>query len=376
MNIDSLHEQLSAEFGGPAIGALPSFCGDALRPHKGGGGGSSTTTQTIPNELKPLASAYSQKAMALSNQPYQSYGGQQVADPNWSQNTGANMIASRAVNGDPLMRLSSDTMQNAIRSGNAATSNPYGYAAGVGSATPSGYVGSATPAVNGGANQYAGQNQYLQQNIDAALGDITRNYNDAVAPGLTTQMVNSGSFGNTGAQASTANALNDLTKNLANTSSSMRMQDYTTQQGLAENQINRNMQTSQFNSGLSDSALSRNQQNNQFNSNLMDSALGRTQQNNQFNSSMGNDYASRNDQLLSGMLNLAPTYGNQAYTDASQLMKVGQQYQDNYQQKLDAQYQSYLDQQNLPYKQLAAMSGVFDSGLGQTQSTKSSGGGK
>lgn len=349
MNIDALHEQISAEFGGPAICALPAFPGDVMRPHKGGGGGSSTTVQSIPEELKPLATAYGNKAMDLASQGYQQYGGQQVANMNWTQEQGAQGIYNRAVGGDQLMNQAKSTMQNALSSGNAATSNPYGY---------SGNVGSASAAYNGGANQYAGANKYLQQNIDAAMGDITRNYNDAVAPGLTSQMVNSGSFGNTGAQASTANALNDLTKNLANTSSNMRMQDYTTQQGLAENQINRNMQTSQFNSGLSDSAL------------------GRTQQNNQFNSTMGNDYASRNDQMKNNMLNLAPTYGNQAYTDAAQLMKVGQQYQDNAQQGLDAQYQSYLDQQNLPYKQLAAMSGVFDSGLGQSQSTKSSGGGK
>lgn len=321
MNIESMHEQLSAEFGGPAIGALPAFRGDVMRPHKGGGG-SSTTTQTIPNELKPLAAAYSNKAMDLANQPYQSYGGQQVAAPNWEQNFGADLATRRARYGDPLMDQANSTMQNALASGNAATANPYGYAS------------------NGGSNQYAGSNPYLQQNIDAALGDITRNYNSAVAPGLTTQMVSSGSFGNTGAQASTQNALNDLTKNLGNTASSMRMQDYTSQQGLAENQLNRNMQTSQFNSG------------------------------------MGNDYASRNDQMKSNILNLAPTYGNQAYTDAAQMFKVGQQYQDNTQQGLDAQYQNYLDQQNLPYKQLAAMSGVFDSGLGQSQSTKSSGGGK
>jgi len=349
VNIDALHEQLSAEFGGPAIGALPAHPGDKLRPHKGGGGGNSTTTQEVPAELKPLATAYSNKAMDLSNQPYQQYGGQQVADMNWAQNAGAGAIYNRAFGGDSLMSSAKGTMQNALDSGNAATSNPYGYSAS---------VGSAAPASNGGTNQYAGSNPYLQQNIDAAMGDITRNYNDAVAPGLTTQMVNSGSFGNTGAQASTQNAMNDLTKNLSNTASGMRMQDYTSQQGLAENQINRNMQTSQFNTGMADSAL------------------GRNQQNNQFNSSMGNDYASRNDQMKNNMLNLAPTYGNQAYTDASQLMKVGQQWQDNSQQGLDAQYQSYLDQQNDPYKKLAAMSGVFGSGIGQTSATKSSGGGK
>ncbi|MBT9571109.1 MAG: hypothetical protein IV106_08375 [Pseudomonas umsongensis] len=321
MNIDALHEQLSAEFGGPAIGALPAFIGDVMRPHKGGGG-SSTTTQNIPDELKPLASAYSSKAMNLGSQGYQPYGGQQVAGLNSYQANGANAIASRVAGGDSFMNQAQSIMQSALDSGDLAGSNAYGYAA------------------NGGTNQYAGPNPYLQKNIDAALGDITRNYNDAVAPGLTTQMVNSGSFGNTGSQAATQNSLNDLTKNLGNTAAGMRMQDYTAQQGLAENQINRNMQTSQF------------------------------------NSNMGNDYAVRNDQMKLQYLNAAPTYGNQAYTDAAQLMKVGQQYQDNTQQGLDAQYQSYLDQQNLPYKQLAAMSGVFDSGLGQTQSTKSSGGGK
>lgn len=309
MNIDALHEQLSAEFGGPAIGALPAFPGDAPRPHKGGGG-SSTTTQSIPEELKPLASAYGAKAMDLGNQPYQGYGGQQVADLNWFQTSGANAIADRVTRGDSLMNQGKSTMQNALASGSAATS-----------------LG------NLGTNQYAGSNPYLQQNIDAALGDVTRNYNDAIAPGLTTQMVSSGSFGNSGAQAATQNSLNDLSKNLSNTAAGMRMQDYTAQQGLAENQLNRNLAAAQ-------------------------------------------DYAGRNDQLKSQYLNLAPTYGNQAYTDASQLMKVGQQLQDNTQQNLDARYQSYLDQQNLPYKQLAAMSGVFDSGLGQTQQTKSSGGGK
>ncbi|MNJ22490.1 hypothetical protein D3C77_168610 [compost metagenome] len=315
----------------------------------GGGGGKSTTTQDIPRELKPLATAYANKAMALSNQPYEPYGGQQVANMNWYQNAGAQQLADRAVYGDSLMNQAKSTMQNALASGNAATANPYGYASNVGSAAPSS---------NGGVNQYAGENKYLQQNIDAAMGDITRNYNNAVAPGLTTQMVGSGSFGNTGSQAATANALNDLTKNLANTSSSMRMQDYQTQQQLAESQLNRNLQ------------------NNQFNASLADTALGRNLQNNQFNANLGSDYASRNDQMRANMLNLTPTYGNQAYSDAAQLMKLGQQYQDNSQQNLDVQYQSYLDQQNLPYKQLAAMSGVFGSGLGQTSTTKSSGGGK
>lgn len=308
MNIETLHEQLSAEFGGPAIGALPAFRGDLIRPHKGGGS-TSSTTQSIPNELKPLAAAYSSKAMDLSNTPYQGYDNSQVAELNKNQNLGMNMIVGRATGGNALMNQGSNTMQNALASGDAATSL--------------GQLGS---------NQYAGSNPYLQQNIDSAMGDITRNYNDAIAPGLTTQMVGSGSFGNSGAQAATQNSLNDLTKNLGNTASSMRMQDYTAQQGLAENQLNRNLTAAQ-------------------------------------------DYAGRNDQMKSQYLNLAPTYANQAYTDADQMMKVGQQQQDNNQQYLDSKYQSWSDQQNDPYKKLAAMSGVFGSGLGNTATTKQSGGG-
>jgi hypothetical protein len=308
VNIEDLHQQLSADFGGPALGALPAYPGDVVRPHKGGGS-TSSTTQSIPNELKPLAAAYSSKAMDLSNTPYQGYGNNQVADLNRNQNIGMNMIIGRATGGNSLMNQGSNTMQNALASGNAATS-----------------LGQL------GTNQYAGSNPYLQQNIDAAMGDITRNYNDAIAPGLTTQMVGSGSFGNTGAQAATQNSLNDLTKNLGNTASSMRMQDYTAQQGLAENQLNRNLTAAQ-------------------------------------------DYAGRNDQMKSQYLNLAPTYANQAYTDADQIMKVGQQQQDNTQQYLDSLYQSWSDKQNDPYKKLAAMSGVFGSGLGNTATTKQSGGG-
>jgi len=308
VNIEDLHQQLSADFGGPALGALPAYPGDVVRPHKGGGS-TSSTTQSIPNELKPLAAAYSSKAMDLSNTPYQGYGNNQVADLNRNQNIGMNMIIGRATGGNSLMNQGSNTMQNALASGNAATS-----------------LGQL------GTNQYAGSNPYLQQNIDAAMGDITRNYNDAIAPGLTTQMVGSGSFGNTGAQAATQNSLNDLTKNLGNTASSMRMQDYNAQQGLAENQLNRNLTAAQ-------------------------------------------DYAGRNDQMKSQYLNLAPTYANQAYTDADQIMKVGQQQQDNTQQYLDSLYQSWSDKQNDPYKKLAAMSGVFGSGLGNTATTKQSGGG-
>lgn len=96
----------------------------------------------------------------------------------------------------------------------------------------------------------------------------------------------------------------------------------------------------------------------------------------QANSLYGQNYANeRNNQMQS--LGLSQQLGNQAYTDAAQLMNAGQTLQDQQQQGLDFNYQQYLDQQNLPYKNLAAMSGVFGSNLGGTSTTQqSSGGGK
>lgn len=76
-------------------------------------------------------------------------------------------------------------------------------------------------------------------------------------------------------------------------------------------------------------------------------------------------------------IGMAQQFGNQAYTDAEQLLKAGQVQQDAAQQDSDFAYQQFQEQENLPYKQLAAMSGVFGTNLGSmTTSKQSSGGGK
>lgn len=75
-------------------------------------------------------------------------------------------------------------------------------------------------------------------------------------------------------------------------------------------------------------------------------------------------------------IGMAPTFGNQAYTDASQLMNAGNFQQDQQQQKADFGYQQFQDQQNDPYKKLSAMAGVFNSAPGQSSTTTQTGGGK
>ena len=225
----------------------------------GGGGGTSTTTQSIPDELKPLATAYTNKAIGLSNQGYTPYSGQRYADMNSMQTSGLQMAADRAMNGDQT-----------------------------------GVMGNA----NNALNQMLGDNTnpYLDSMVDKAMGSVTSNYN--------TSAVNSGSFGNS---------------------------------GLAE----------------------------QYQRNLGDVA---TQM-------YGNAYNTNQANKLQA-LGMAQQYGNQAYTDAEQLMRAGGELQDQQQKNYDYGYQNYLDEQALPYKQLAAMSGVFGSNLGGSSTTTQNSGGK
>ncbi len=68
-------------------------------------------------------------------------------------------------------------------------------------------------------------------------------------------------------------------------------------------------------------------------------------------------------------IGMAQQFGNQAYTDASQLLNAGQIQQDQAQQQMDFGYQQFQDQQYDPYKKLAAMGGVFQSAPGQSSTT-------
>lgn len=304
------------------------YSADSRRLYFKGGGGSQTTVQEIPKELKDLATAYSDKAMDLADQDFNPYGGIRFAGFTGNQNAAFNAIRQRAFGGDDTIDAGSSFLQNQLNSGpSSATKNPYGN-------------------VSGGSNPYAGQNQYLQENIDAALGDVARNYNQTVKPGQATANAESGSFGNAGLAQVQAMQENDLQKTMGGIASGMRMQDYGMQQQLAESGLNRDLGAQQF------------------------------------NATMGGDWAARNDATKQNWAtnNLNATgqalgYGNQAYTDAQQLMNVGQMQQDQSQQGLDFNYQQYQDKLNLPYKQLAAMSGVFGSYPGGS-STTTGGGGK
>jgi hypothetical protein len=241
---------------------------------KGGGGGTSTTVQSIPSELKPLASAYTDKAINLGQQGYAPYSGQRFAGLNSAQGNAIGMTADRAMNGSPEMAAGSNTLTNTL---------------------------------NGG---FLNGSPHLQSQIDQGAQSLTRNYQNA-ANSTDATMARSGAFGGSAWQQAQQGNARELASTLGNLENNVRFNNYNMERG---NQMQ---------------------------------ALG-----------------------------LAPTYGNQAYQDASQLMKAGQVLQDQQQQGLDYNYQQFQEQQNLPYKQLAAMSGVFGSNLGSTSTTNQTGGGK
>jgi hypothetical protein len=102
----------------------------------------------------------------------------------------------------------------------------------------------------GQQNPYQGQqnpflgrsNPYLTEKIDAAQGDLVRNYNLTTQPAYNTAMAKSGSFGNAGVQQMNENAQLNLQKSLGDVSTNMRGTDYQNQQQLYMQDRSQNMQ--------------------------------------------------------------------------------------------------------------------------------------
>lgn len=153
----------------------------------------------------------------------------------------------------------------------------------------------------------------------------------------------------------------------------------------AEQALNQNITGGQTNPYL-DSMVGRAQDSvrSQFNTGAVNSgSFGNSGLQEQFQKGLG-DVASqmygqayetdKNRQMQS--IGMAQQFGNQAYTDAGQLLNAGQMQQDQAQQGMDFNFQQFQEQQNDPYKKLAAMSGVFGSFPGQSSTTTQSGGGK
>jgi hypothetical protein len=82
--------------------------------------------------------------------------------------------------------------------------------------------------------KYLGSNPYLDANINTAMGDVTRNYQNAVVPGLESRMSQAGMLGSSVEQGMQGDAHRDLVDRLGSVESQMRMGDYQNERGLQQ----------------------------------------------------------------------------------------------------------------------------------------------
>lgn len=147
----------------------------------GGSKTQTTTNQTvIPEEVKPLLSSYLQQAQRLSQQP----------GSNAMMDVGANQAWGQA--------------NNAYSGIDAARQGLMGVAAG------DGY----------------NQNPYFDQTVQKSMGDITRNYQDAIAPQTDANFARAGAFGGSAWQQANERNQRGLGEALGNTSNAMRSGNY------------------------------------------------------------------------------------------------------------------------------------------------------
>lgn len=146
----------------------------------GGSKNQTTTTQVqIPDEVKPLLTQYLSQAQTMSQ-----------GSPN-----------------NQMMRSGAGDMWG-------QTANAYGG------------IDAARQGLLGVTQQTPGQNPYLDQTINKALGDITRNYQEAVAPGTNANYARAGAFGGSAWQQANERNQRALGESLGNTANQMRYQDY------------------------------------------------------------------------------------------------------------------------------------------------------
>ena len=183
--------------------------------YKGGGG--STTTTEIPKELRPLASAYSDRALALSDNEYTPYTGQRFANENSYLTDAYNNLQGLA-SGNGGLSDSSSAMLDQIASGQ-------------------------------------GNNPYLDQLVGNAQKSVTDAYNNNVAPSQVTGAVNSGSFGNSGLQQAAQYQQGQLQQNLGNIATQLYGDAYNTNQANALTAAGLQQQNASNQAGINNALL-------------------------------------------------------------------------------------------------------------------------
>lgn len=195
----------------------------------GGGQPKNTTTTTetkLPDWLVNNYQSFIRQTNDVNAKPYQSYSGQLNAGPSQGQQLAGGLAQMGATYGLP-------GQAGQIAGLGSVIGGKYDTTVG---ANP--YAGKTT---NVGINPYAGQNKYLDRMVANSNQNITDAYNQNAVPALAAQFASGGAFGGSAMQQAAQQSQDTLAKNLAQSTDNLRFQDYTAQQGLAENALNRSI---------------------------------------------------------------------------------------------------------------------------------------
>lgn len=340
-----------------------------------------TTITEPPEFLRSYYAALAQRGADLGNRAFTPYTQPRVAPWNQQQDMAANMVQQRALSGSPYMNQAGGWFSNLLNGGfninNVPTyTGPSSIAAsgqvsnisapgsiqranatlGPSAIAASGQIGpiaqsdtisganayfgpnsiASGGAASAGSNPYAGMNNpYLNTAIDRAMGDVESRINSRF---------NGNAFGGTAHQQT-------LARELGNVSNAMRMQDYSAQQGLAENAVNRDLSNQQYNINNANAL-------NQYNAGLGMQNANIANQMGQFNAGIqGQNVANRNaiNQVNAGLQgqNIANTNSINQYNANLGMQNAGIQNQ-------MAQFNSNLSGQDIANQQAANQ---FNAGL-------------
>jgi hypothetical protein len=258
-----------------------------------------TTKNEPPKWAQPYYKDLLSRASSLSARPWEQYGGERFAGFSPEQMTAFQMITDRALSGSSTADAASNQAQATL---GGQYYNPYASQ----------------------RNMYAGDNPYLTGMIDAASGDVVRNYQNAIAPGIASQFSQAGAFGGSAHQQMLGEAQHQLAGQLGDIATGIRGADYDAQRAMEE------------------------------------AYLGRA----------ASGYESERDRQLSAM-GFAPTLANMDYMDADRLAGVGQQQQQLAQQQLNAQYGDWLQAMGWDQDQLGVLSNALGTISGAYQNQRS-----
>jgi hypothetical protein len=225
--------------------------------------------------VTPYQQDYLGKAQNLSNTPYTSFGKSTAAQANPWQQQGWGAQFQRGQQGAPEVSAGREYMTKLI---GGETKNPY-----------------------------AGQNPYLQQQIDQTTGDMRRNFEQTLPFG-SARAARGDTFGGGRANNYEAERERNFQDSVGKTVGNLRFGDYTQQQQLAEGDLNRRLQAS----------------------------------------------------------TAAPGFANVDYLDIGNMINAGGAAQGQDQNQLNAQFDEYTRAREWPFRTLGALSQATGSGGGFT----------